>query len=113
MSVLSTSVPKQARDMVLQRSAKATRLSFGLRTTMLYALERESGSWINVSSSGDIHWQRNRIFISEVIHLEELRVELIPPGFTKSSFETWRWENSMRKSFDLEPHGEWSDFAVP
>ncbi len=61
-----------------------------------------------VNNSGDISWHKNRIFISEVFRFEELGVELITPGSTKSSFETWRSENSIPKSFASELREEWS-----
>jgi hypothetical protein len=50
MRVVSTSVTKQTGDMVYS-GARRQFLSFGLRTTMLYALERESdhGSTSSVS----------------------------------------------------------------
>ena len=62
-----------------------------------------------VNNSGDISWHKNRVFISEVFRFEELGVELITPGFTESSFETWRSENSIPKSFASELREEWSE----
>jgi len=64
-----------------------------------------------VNNSGDISWHKARVFISEVFRFEELGFELITPGSYRVFFETWRSENSMRKSFALELHGEWSEFA--
>ena len=51
-----------------------------------------------VNNSGDISWHKNRVFISEVFRFEELGVDLITPGSTGSSFETWKSENSALKS---------------
>ncbi|MGA7315206.1 MAG: hypothetical protein WBX22_14655 [Silvibacterium sp.] len=62
-----------------------------------------------VNNSGDISWHKNRVFISEVFRFEELGVELINRGFTESSFETWRSENSIPKSFASELREEWSE----
>ena len=42
LSVLSTSVTKQTGDMVYSGARRRRFLSIGQRTTMLYALERES-----------------------------------------------------------------------
>jgi hypothetical protein len=42
LSVLSTCVTKQTGDMVYSEARRRRFLSFGQRTTMLYALERES-----------------------------------------------------------------------
>ena len=43
LSVLSTSVTKQTGDLIYSEVRRRRFLSFGQRTTMLYALERESG----------------------------------------------------------------------
>jgi hypothetical protein len=64
-----------------------------------------------VNNSGDISWHKNRIFISEVFRFEELGSEFITPGFYRASFETWRSENSMPKSFASELREEWSEPA--
>jgi hypothetical protein len=40
-----------------------------------------------------------------------LAFELTTPGLYIDFFETWRSENSIWKSFALELHGEWSEFA--
>ena len=50
LSVLSTSVTKQTGDMVYSEARRRRFLSIGQRTTMLYALERESdrGSTLTV-----------------------------------------------------------------
>jgi hypothetical protein len=52
------------------------------------------------------------IFISEVFRFEDLAFELITPGFHRVFFRDCRSENSMRKSFVLELHGEWSELAA-
>ena len=60
LSVLSTCVTKQTGDMVYSGARRRQFLSFGQRTTMLYALERESdlGSTsailIELSKRGDV-----------------------------------------------------------
>jgi hypothetical protein len=62
-----------------------------------------------VNNRGNISWHRNRVSISEAFRFEELGVELITRGFTESSFETWRPENSVPKSFASELREEWSE----
>jgi hypothetical protein len=60
VSVLSTSVTKQTGDMVYSEARRRRFLSFEQRTTMLYALERESdlGStstiFVELSERGDV-----------------------------------------------------------
>jgi hypothetical protein len=65
-----------------------------------------------VNNSGDISWHKNRVFISEVFRFEELGFELITRGSTESSFETWRSENSIPKSFVSELREEWSELLA-
>jgi hypothetical protein len=36
---------------------------------------------LHCDNSGDISWHKNRIFINEVFHFEELGFKLITPGF--------------------------------
>jgi integrase-like protein len=62
-----------------------------------------------VNKGGDISWHKNRVFISEVFRFEELGVELITSGLYRSSFETWRSENSIPKSFASELREEWAE----
>jgi hypothetical protein len=63
-----------------------------------------------VNNSGDTSWHKNRVFISEVFASRNWDWSWLNQGFTESSFETWRPENSTWKSFALEPHDEWSEF---
>jgi hypothetical protein len=59
-------------------------------------------------------WDKRRVFISELFRFEELAFELITPRVLRGLLPRHGDRgNSMRKSFALGLHGEWSESADP
>jgi hypothetical protein len=62
-----------------------------------------------INNSGDISWDKNRVFVGEVFRVEEFGNRGSYRDSIESSFETWRSENSIPKSFASELCEEWSE----